>query len=574
MNRIINISLLWFYTIGKKIFTIKPINLLVIVLLTIVSEFSILLASVLPLKVLILLGSSSIPKYFPEILQILNKEQLVFGLSGLAIFFFILHVLSNKYIEYASTKGSTCLIKQNNKVILYENQNRIAENAYLKYSRSLAAISYLFIVAGLLQYIYPNLIYPIIIYIIVVWFLFTVSYQFFGAFKQSLNEQLAIIIHLVATIGSLTIFFYIVIDFLYTDSHPSLIFGIVGLILVRQIMGKIERLIKDIQGLYLKRLQINALFFDSHVKKMGIIKHEIDFWFILQEGQRHIWIKKVLNELVKSPLGHLSSVWKQTGYSNIIAFEISIFNNDKSVKCKYLIKIFNKNLSAKAIHEATLLEKTSMQNLPTLNFIGTSFIENYHCHLFYCENVKKPTLKNFQKMKMNLFTTLITVVPCQDILQRYIRSHPLLGDRLQKKMLSRLYITVDSQYVEDLQEFENKFESIIAHIKRMPLQIINPNINQDTTFINKYNNLVVMHWGDWKIEPIGWGYPIIDLENIPNIIKIIKTKRSDIKVLSVGSFALIALVCQFEIFYNRQRFFQAIELIPNILKYYKKILDD
>ena len=78
---LILMSLRWAVSIGSKLIRVAPGYTFSVIIFTLISQVSMLLAFFLPLKVIILLGSSRIPRYFPESWKSFDHDQLVITLA-------------------------------------------------------------------------------------------------------------------------------------------------------------------------------------------------------------------------------------------------------------------------------------------------------------------------------------------------------------------------------------------------------------------------------------------------------------------------------------------------------------
>src|SRR5690625_4438492 len=132
-------TLRWCLSLGAKFIKEVPLRTQWIVLLTLVSQVSMLVASFLPLKVVIMLGSDRIPRYFPDAIRDYDRGQVLTLLSALAIAFFVLHNVSERLITTLTRSGSRRLLARSRKMVLFDNQDEIATQAYERFSRALAS---------------------------------------------------------------------------------------------------------------------------------------------------------------------------------------------------------------------------------------------------------------------------------------------------------------------------------------------------------------------------------------------------------------------------------------------------
>lgn len=99
----------------KKFMGIKPWCTVRIVLVSLLSQAAMLVAFLLPIKVVILLGNPNIPSYFPEAWKTISRDQLVIGLAITAGVFFIISLLSQKKISKDVKAYSSFMLIRNEK---------------------------------------------------------------------------------------------------------------------------------------------------------------------------------------------------------------------------------------------------------------------------------------------------------------------------------------------------------------------------------------------------------------------------------------------------------------------------
>jgi hypothetical protein len=109
------------------------------------------------LKIIILMGSRRMPRYFPQSWAGYDRDHLVMFLCLAMVFFFILHHLAEKAITICADRGASALLKKTDKLVLFANQQEKAVKAYQLYSESVAAMVFVFLSLSLLGFVYPLL---------------------------------------------------------------------------------------------------------------------------------------------------------------------------------------------------------------------------------------------------------------------------------------------------------------------------------------------------------------------------------------------------------------------------------
>jgi len=219
------------------------------------------------------------------------------------------------------------------------------------------------------------------------------------------------------------------------------------------------------------------------------------------------------------------------------------------------------------LHEANLLSSCVQSTLPALQFIGVSSVENYHCNVFqWAEGAGVlPHQQNIKRLDM--LNRLIALEPEKLVVEQFTRSRPMLGQRLNDKMIDRLCLvaTGNSQLLAQLDTLKCNFDNLRARLGALPLQILNPDIKPATLLVTNVGELILTHWGRWCIEPIGAGWPVKELGMLHQVLISAQEHRSTLIGVSVADVRMAALMFSFENFYNRQQYVNALDMIPTIL---------
>jgi len=560
------IALKWYKKLTGRFLNISSLETIVVIIATLFSQLFLLISSMMPLKVMMLLGSDRIPKFFPISWQSMDRDTLIIYLAIATIFCFVLYLMSEKMIDIFSLKGSVKILENNKKIVLFEKQDIFAKQSYSKLAKSLSDIIFFILSLVGLAFVYPLLSVVIIIFLIIGYFTFYFLYEK-GYFSKNTTDRFKRIIDLLKGISFFFIFVFILGSFLADFYPPHLTVVVLSILLIRQMFSKLSGAIKDIVSLYKNRLKINSLFFFKDIKLNVEHDKKDPFWKMFENNVQREWILPLMKDMLDEDIEIIDSQILKINIKNIVFLKINInrLKNQKEDTC--LLKVFNHNISSQAIHEATFLEdlKGSKESF-SLPLLGTTTIEDFHIHLFSFHNIKE--VKNYNLENMMVRINMMTIEVSDELINRYRRSHPFLYQRLNSKIFNKLYLVSNEKEKELLKVFEDKFEDILLRIERLPLQIINPLITKFTLLTNDKDNLCLLHYGTWKMEPLGVDFPsaIQHLKVLKENFQCIAEKREELLKIKNEDVALATLMSQFEKFYNGENFTGVFELIPRILE--------
>ncbi|WP_146256302.1 hypothetical protein [Pseudomonas sp. LLC-1] len=560
-------SIFWLLSVGKKITRTVPLYTAAVISATLISQTSLLIAYFLPLKVIILISSSSIPQYFPDSWIAFGHKNLVIALSIATVLFYFLHIISESIISHQSEKGAQRLITKSQKILLFSNQNDLAFQCYQRYSKGLAALIFILSSIALMAWVDP-----LLLSILSAFTALTLAAMLFHYTKPSIaaslsNSKITKLGNFISASGFLITFAYIVTSFLVNGAVNALT-AVISILIVRQSFQRIASLTFDLYFLNTHRLQVNALFFHAHTLISLPNSQNQGFWSLLNESNRNNWIQEILAEVLETSITINSSRWHQTAYSDVAAIEASIGKPEHPLDKRFLLKLFNVNRNDLAVQEATVLAECKKLNLPALPLIGASTIQGLHCHVFEWHDEQKVSSADVKPKVLEAFGKLLCIEPPTQLSSRYVRSRPLLWQRLDQTFISRLKIAARDEYEAGLiQDLHEQYDLIQACLQRLPLQLINPDITAESVLVNADGKPVFSQWGRWSLDPIGASWPInpIELKQISSALVHARTVRASLEFILDAEVILSALMYAFEKACNRQQTETAIGLLPKIL---------
>lgn len=566
MLKNILVAFRWSLSIGNKFFKVVPSATLTVVLATLIAQFSIVLAFLLPLKVLMLLGSASIPHYFPDFLKIFDHDSLVLVLCLASVGFYLVYFLAEKIVSIGARRGAAKLLDRNKKVILFEKQDEVASQAYKSYSHSLANGVFVVMIAIFFALYYPLLLVFLFVYVILAFISLSLLHSLGGSVAKSLDSTPGKVVNIAANIGFLSAFVYIVGLFLFGYS-PGFLITMVSLILMRQGSSRVTAVVSGIKGLYSQRLKLNALFFHGHVFINSLGREQGGFWQIIKLGDLKESLSYVLPGKSRDAYKNISIEWLQNGVTDVVFLVVCFGGKENIFGCdKYLVKIFNSNRKSQAMHEATLLSENLC--VPALKLTSVEEIKGFQCHILNFSGTYKYSESKF--FKKEFLTQMLSIEPQEKIIARYSRSKEPLWERINPDMLERLRSVgalLEKGYESHIDSFLKKQGLFSDILSGLPLSFVNPDVSKDLVLVDQKDSLIALHWGRWTLEPVGAGWSLASNEfsNLDKALNNAKRQRSSLVNVSTEQAYLAALAYGFERYFSRQQYIIALDLLVKMV---------
>jgi len=223
-----------------------------------------MLASFLiPIRMLSILGEKG-PHTFSTIsLEIQSKEHMVLLFFSLIILIIVAYLILDRLRISRQQRCSKDIWQNNQKLLIYSNQEDLATTIYSRYLQSLGGFGFFILIVSLLGYIYPIVAIVILTYWIIAFIVVSLLYDRFKTIRIKINEDLSKTITLLSMISFLAIFLVIMFDHISSNVTVTLITAVISLILIRHLLGNILTFVQGIKYLYEHKHRINIIFFSG-----------------------------------------------------------------------------------------------------------------------------------------------------------------------------------------------------------------------------------------------------------------------------------------------------------------------
>lgn len=554
-------SLGWTASLGGKFFTVAPVSTFLVQLFTLASQFLLLAAFFLPLKVMILLGAEVVPRYFPEYLQAYGRESLILLVSALAIVCYALHALMELLVSLFARRGASRLLRRSNKLELFENQATIAVGAYARYSRGVASGIFALLTFLLLLVLYPAIFAIVSLFSCTVLFLMGGLQALFPPLEGLVQKNLSGVLAGISGVGFLLVFVFVVFDFLYLQP-PVVFVAIITMLLVRQGFQRLSVFIQDLLFLRGQHRQINALFFHSHPLLLEAPEQGVQA--VLASSQREGWVRRVIRELAGVEMDNPVIHWHQLGAAGVSSLEVMDAGGNG-----YLLKAYDEKRCFLAAHEHSLFREG--MDIPSLPFVAGGYVNGIYCTIFAWNGQAKLALREANAAVIEVFTRLLATEPSAELQQRFARSHPFIEQRLSESLIDKVEMAATAPLqLEVVSLFRQRLPELKFAISRLPRQIISTDANLNTVVKGPDGTHLLSHWAGWRLEPVGAGWPVNEREQLRVAFESAKQVRTELVGAPYAHVLLSTLAYAIERCCNQRNYPGALELMTEVVELLEK----
>ncbi|MEW6989403.1 hypothetical protein AADZ91_01830 [Colwelliaceae bacterium 6441] len=494
-------SIRWYWKIFGQIFKKQKLVVIKDISFELINEVLGLLTFVLPIKVIVLLGSESIPKYIQILPDSFNKAETVIVLSVVAVCSFFCNLLITKHLANSSKSFSYAFLKANEN--LKWGDAEFTRYIYNKYTASISKILFSALIIALICMVYPLVFQVFISLLLMAILFFLIRISMSQNFKLRMFHDINQYMKTTSAVLFLILFASIIFDFLYPLSPPSLIIAIISLILARQALAGLSFNVQSIFLLAQKKAKVNGVIYKGYGKSMGKLQQTDVLWNIALSDERDLMFHKVLQNIVDFNIQKVSSAWFQLSTPNVLCFKVEC--SDKQGEVNYfLVKLYPQRNTKLAQREEVLFEQLSEKGIVhNLSFITK--IDNITTHIFQFDT----DLSAVNNAQADIYNRILSIEFDNQFLSQYSSAHSFLWERIDDTIISKLILGVSS--VEDhnqLSKFKNDIIKLQDILSSLPLKVVLSSAVLKDLIADKNGKLGLISLGNWSIEPLGYGWPL------------------------------------------------------------------
>lgn len=565
--------LAWLFSFVGRLLRAAPLQVLASILASLCSQLFQIVAFLLPLKVMILLGSPGVPGYFPRFLASIERERLILLLSAIAVLLYLMHLAMDFIGATLARVGSERLILQPQEGEELERQQKVALSMYQSVITVASGLVFALCLLAFLGAFNVQVLAVVLGYFLAIILVGALVLGLSSALLARVVAQFRRVIDVLAACGFLLVFGFLVVGFLYGEAE-GLLLGILTLLLCRQMFSRLAMALKSVERLYAHReralLALGGLHIDEFDDELssdfleradepaGLLDGgggaliadrsgvgQPPFWSLVAPEQCSAWIREALSAVgVSSGQMHIEQL--EVGRKGELALHLACAGLGQRAE-HFLFKAFNRKESKRVNHAAALLAQYPGHVAVKLQAVIER--DGFAVHLYeWAEHARQ--VEDIQ-----------AVCACRE--QAFIEScawpvpQAILGDRLSGSLIERCgpglwarcqafsrWLDVDTRQLVDA--FVAAPLRLPRALRELPLRLYNP----DITLGNIYSlggTPKALRWENWCLEPIGSGWPLeLGLERLDQAFGRACASSEELGELSAMQVRLAALAFAFE----------------------------
>jgi len=533
-----------------------------------------LLAFFLPLKVLLLVASTGVPRYFQYFIDPEHRNEWVVGLSVAAVVCYLLTLVLDRFSDYCSKVGSSNLLQKSSRLSVIGNQRLIAKRYYGDFSGVAAGLLLVTMFFAIGVYVYPLLFAALagflFLQLLATWAALRLvdpaePVGFGGYVIRRTNAYLGYL----EALNFLAVFGFLVADFLLFGGVNILI-AILAFLMTRRLLGSLNSVVADSVALRKQRHRIDPLVFlsEKHTRRQPGGQQKLGRYF--QVADRQSRLQEILALAGIEDPSTVRSHWLDAAASGRYLFEVYAQNRSGEWVFTGIEQVVSKRHKQVLENEALIVESLGSGALRLADVVHEYEIGDFDCRLMDLAGAVAVSQRDWKSRYQAELTLQFWSLDPNDQLRRVFElSRPYLDERLTPEVLEPLEVAADTVAKErTLEALRENLDEIRGLIGKLPIFPHNRALTPTSVFVNGSHELKVIDWGRWSLEPIGVGLEA-DLLT-PELVRRLHTKLKARDVggvmPSLSQLRLAARAYAFEeLVLSRGRFNEALKLASDML---------
>lgn len=565
-------AIAWINRVLGEFLRVRPWTTLSVLLSAALGRIFNLAAFFLPLKVILLVGSDGVPSYFRGFIQPEDRDAWILVIACGAVASYILFLLLERLSAMAAASASQDVLRGANVLTIFNMQDDIARDAYSRvcgvYSNALFV---LFITAVGARF--NPWFFLVIAVLLVVAYLFT-AFLVRGAgpvIKGTMRGYIVLkpagYLQILSSLTFLASFMYMLMAFL-NQQMTNVLIAILSILIARQSLGAISGMINQLVALRRSEQRINAVVFRhaTLTKKAPGELVSLAHYFVEQEPL------EVLRRLALSQQSDLlfrSIEWGDPKVTGIYNFQVVLDSAGGAPSTISELQVFSPSRSQLRRNEELLFRYLSRELLfaPVVRLKGE--LPPFSVQVLGDNLGAWMPKREWASVFKHFLFRIKGLQPPRELVEAYTMSKPLLGDRINQELFSRLEVAVrNGDERRLLDEAYQRLDELRRRLSTLPLCIDNPDLTRGKVRADVTpENWRILNWGQWELVPLGAGS--LDTANSVSAAELLahmRQARNDVhESIGVADLEFAALCIDLEAHVTRKHLRKALKTLREIL---------
>jgi len=492
----------WMDSVGNELSRIDRTSLWVVILATVVSRLTYVVAFLIPIKVILLLGSASVPHYFQSFIAPEQKMLWVAGLSVGAVVFYLISLVADSVSSRFAMYGGEQVEEETGKLAIFKNQSSRVQRYFVRFCRSRAnlIVSILLLLVGFVTNLPLFAFLSACLLFQAMTTLTLANRTPPGIIARLVNEKLTVYLSTLSSTNFLLVFGFLLIAF-YTGFETNTFIAIVSIVVTRQILASLSSVCTEVAFFAANRSTVNTLLFPQHRHQPSSELESRQLWELF-EAETHA---EDLARVIGTHAARITPVWRDTGEKNFYSFDIECNSGAKSAR--YLEHIYPPGNAVGATNESVLFSLMEPASLHAPTIAAEYERGPFLCRLFRLpDGAKRVPPELWKEVRRNTLFQHWDIAPTEALVDRFRRTRHLLDEGLSNSAVAGIELALEGpEDTETYKAFLDVLPTLLERLRMLPLFVLNPKVNPQNCWIDENGLYISTNWANWTIAPVGAG---------------------------------------------------------------------
>jgi hypothetical protein len=491
----------------------------------------------LPLKVVLLVASDGVSRYFRFFISKETKSAWIIGLVTAILIFYVVSIRLDTIAARNASRGAKSLMSSAEQVPITSDPEDFARATFHRIGETISGLifSVSTLAAGALVFPSFFLAIPTILIIefaVVAFALRENPRSRLTNFGEFVREKPQNLINWLRQINFLLVFSILVLLFLVAEGLNPLL-GIAAILLSRRLFGALKAVTRDSLKLSSNRGLVDALLFThARVGTSGRADREkllgnagasgrlrrLQALVGTAPGAENVEMERYTEdgptlELLQSVQ---EAVWVDSGQIRTGIFDL--YGPDANGSRQRLFRdYFYSGKASRGLEQHDyLLKFLDPESLRCPSRVLGYRYDGLVGRIVDFRGISEPGQKEWQARRKDLLTHLWSVEPPEPLVEAYDSVHPRLHERVGSELLEPLRVATDEPWAQSAYDLlASRLLQLCERVAELPLMLFNERLTRRNLVVDLDGRSRLLDWTSWTLQPVGAGFaPDIDNQEL------------------------------------------------------------